>query len=137
MEIHVGHEGSPCPNANTDANISISDDEDKAWEDANMADMPAHLRRPANLKSITIVNTSGVHFWRILYCQCTDAPEKHVQLFHAQLFTLSTIQLKMVFIFRVLDDFLRDNMECGISVMNYFSKLHWITSNTFPHMVPV
>ncbi|KAI6146186.1 hypothetical protein BKA82DRAFT_165012 [Pisolithus tinctorius] len=37
------------------------------------------------------------------------------------------------FTFAVLDDFLRDNLECGTSGMNYYSK---ITSSVFPHLVP-
>ncbi|KIN95757.1 hypothetical protein M404DRAFT_165012, partial [Pisolithus tinctorius Marx 270] len=40
------------------------------------------------------------------------------------------------FTFAVLDDFLRDNLECGTSGMNYYSKLRWITSSVFPHLVP-
>ncbi|KAI5991415.1 hypothetical protein EDD15DRAFT_2169328, partial [Pisolithus albus] len=42
-----------------------------------------------------------------------------------------------MFIFMVLDDFLQDNLECGTSGMNYYSKLHRLTSNMFPHLVPV
>ncbi|KIL00436.1 hypothetical protein PAXRUDRAFT_129857, partial [Paxillus rubicundulus Ve08.2h10] len=37
----------------------------------------------------------------------------------------------------VLDDFLRDNAECRTATMNYFSKLQRITSNVFPHLMPV
>ena len=37
----------------------------------------------------------------------------------------------------MLDNFLRDNVECGTAAMNYFSKLRRITSNVFPHLVPV
>jgi hypothetical protein len=46
-------------------------------------------------------------------------------------------QPRTVFTFNVLDDFIRDNLECGTSGMNYFSKLRRITSNVFPHLVPV
>ena len=28
-------------------------------------------------------------------------------------------------------------MECGTTAMNYYSKLHRVTSNAFPHLVPV
>ncbi|KIO01866.1 hypothetical protein M404DRAFT_149035 [Pisolithus tinctorius Marx 270] len=37
----------------------------------------------------------------------------------------------------VLDDFLRDNLECGTSSMNYYSKLYQITCSVFPHLIPV
>ncbi|KAG1887748.1 hypothetical protein F4604DRAFT_1674916 [Suillus subluteus] len=40
------------------------------------------------------------------------------------------------FTFAVLDDFLLDNLECGTSAMNYYSKLRQITSSVFPHLVP-
>ncbi|KAF8545940.1 hypothetical protein OG21DRAFT_1491749 [Imleria badia] len=42
----------------------------------------------------------------------------------------------MVFIFKLLDDFIRDNLECGTSGSNYFNKLQRVTSNVFPHLVP-
>lgn len=139
MEIHLGHGGAPCLSADVDADVDadISEDEEEAWEDADLADMPAHLKRPANRNYITIVDTSGIHFCNLSYCTCAGAPEKHVQLFRAQLFAPSTIRPQTAFTFRVLDDFLRDNVECGTSALNYFTKLRRITSNAFPHMVPV
>jgi hypothetical protein len=42
-----------------------------------------------------------------------------------------------VFTFRVLNDFLIDNLECSTSAMNYYSKLRRMTSSMFPHLVPV
>ncbi|KAG2154298.1 uncharacterized protein EDB93DRAFT_1102429 [Suillus bovinus] len=44
---------------------------------------------------------------------------------------------KTVFTFRVLNNFLLDNLECGTSAMNYSSKLQRMTSSMFPHLVPV
>ncbi|KAG2078756.1 hypothetical protein BDR04DRAFT_1124429 [Suillus decipiens] len=43
--------------------------------------------------------------------------------------------LKTAFTFRVLDDFLLDNLECGTSAMNYYSKLQQMTLSMFPHLV--
>jgi hypothetical protein len=37
----------------------------------------------------------------------------------------------------VLNDFLLDNLECSTSAMNYYSKLRWMTSSMFPHLVLV
>ncbi|KAG2740183.1 hypothetical protein P692DRAFT_201689407, partial [Suillus brevipes Sb2] len=34
-----------------------------------------------------------------------------------------------------LNDFTLDNLECGTSAMNYYSKIRCVTSSTFPHMV--
>ncbi|KAG1723626.1 hypothetical protein EDB19DRAFT_1645171, partial [Suillus lakei] len=43
---------------------------------------------------------------------------------------------KTVFTFRVLGDFLLDNLECGTLALNYYSKLRRMTSSMFPHLVP-
>ena len=135
MEIHLGHGGSPCPAVKLAGNIA--EDEEDAWDNIEFTDKPAHLRRPEFGKYITIVDTTGVHFWNLTYCCCDGALEKHMQLFGAQLFSASLMKPQTAFTFRVLDDFLWDNVECGTSAMNYFSKLRCITSNVFPHMVPV
>ena len=105
--------------------------------DADLADVPAHLRRPDHRRYLTVVDTTGIHFLNVSYCSCANAAERHVQLFGAQLFAASMIRPQTAFTFRVLDDFLRDNVECGTSAMNYFTKLRRITSNAFPHLVPV
>ncbi|KAF8834198.1 hypothetical protein BDN67DRAFT_915417, partial [Paxillus ammoniavirescens] len=47
----------------------------------------------------------------------------------ANMFPASIQNPCTTFTFRVLDDFLRDNVECGTATMNYFSKLRRITSN--------
>src|SRR5258708_29918577 len=60
-----------------------------------------------------------------------------MQLFQAGLFPASFTRPKTAFTFRVLDDFLLDNLECGTSAMNYYSKLRQMTSSMFPHLVPV
>ncbi|KAG1861514.1 hypothetical protein DFJ58DRAFT_839661 [Suillus subalutaceus] len=43
---------------------------------------------------------------------------------------------KTAFTFDALRDFLLDNLECGTSVMNYYSKLRRMTTSVFPHLVP-
>jgi hypothetical protein len=60
-----------------------------------------------------------------------------MQLFQAGLFPASFTRPKTAFTFAVLDDFLLDNLECGTSAMNYYSKIHRLTSSIFPLMVPV
>ncbi|KIK76031.1 hypothetical protein PAXRUDRAFT_84055, partial [Paxillus rubicundulus Ve08.2h10] len=71
------------------------------------------------------------------YCNCPGSPDPHIQLLGAGLFPASTACPSTVFTFKVLDDFVRVNVECGTAAMNYFSKLKRITSNVFPHLVPV
>ncbi|KAG1738081.1 uncharacterized protein EDB91DRAFT_1249377 [Suillus paluster] len=70
---------------------------------------------------ITVVDTSGVHtMW----------------LFEIGLFLVSFTRPKTAFTFALLDNFILDNLECGTSAMNYYSKLRCITSSMFPHLVP-
>ncbi|KAG1732333.1 hypothetical protein EDB19DRAFT_1896758 [Suillus lakei] len=59
-----------------------------------------------------------------------------MQLFQAGLFPASFTRPKTAFTFTVLDDFLLDNLECGTSAMNYYSKIRRLTSSIFPLMVP-
>ncbi|KAG2029396.1 hypothetical protein BDR03DRAFT_880905, partial [Suillus americanus] len=84
---------------------------------------------------ITIVDKSGVHSLSICYCHCPGALSRDMQLFQAGLFPASFTRPKTAFTFAVLDDFLLDNLECGTSVMNYYSKIRRLTSSIFPLMV--
>ncbi|KAG2143570.1 uncharacterized protein EDB93DRAFT_1105234 [Suillus bovinus] len=86
--------------------------------------------------AITIVDKSGVHSLSISYCQCPGALSWDMQLFQAGLFPASFTRPKTAFTFSVLDDFLLDNLECGTSAMNYYSKIRRLTSSIFPLMVP-
>ncbi|KAG2128913.1 uncharacterized protein EDB93DRAFT_1243511 [Suillus bovinus] len=63
-----------------------------------------------------------------------DNPD--IQMFQHGFFPASFNKLKTVFTFRVLNNFLLDNLECGTSTMNYYSKLRRMTSSMFPHLVP-
>jgi hypothetical protein len=90
-----------------------------------------------NKKMTTIVDKSGVHTHNIKYCMCGGAPPADIQLWQMGLFPASFSQPKTAFTFQVLDDFLLDNLECGTSAMNYYSKLRRMTTSVFPHQVPV
>ncbi|KIO09322.1 hypothetical protein M404DRAFT_84997, partial [Pisolithus tinctorius Marx 270] len=59
-----------------------------------------------------------------------------LQLLRAKLFPATFEKPSTAFTFAVLDDFVRDNLECGTSGMNYYSKLRRVTSGVFPHLVP-
>ncbi|KAG2337913.1 hypothetical protein BDR05DRAFT_978340 [Suillus weaverae] len=74
---------------------------------------------------MVIVNKSRVHHLEVRCCDCPNAMSLDIQI------------PKTVFTFRVLDDFLLDNLECGTSAMNYYSKLQRMTSSMFPHLVLV
>lgn len=53
----------------------------------------------------------------------------------AGMFPATIKEPRTMFTFQVLDDFIRDNVECGTTTMNYYSKLRRVTSNAFPHLV--
>ncbi|KAG2072493.1 hypothetical protein BDR04DRAFT_941495, partial [Suillus decipiens] len=83
-----------------------------------------------------VVDMSGLHSLMIRFCQCINSLSPDMQLLETGLFLASFTSPKTAFTFVVLDDFLLDNLECGTSVMNYYSQLRRITSSVFPHLVP-
>ncbi|KAI6108092.1 hypothetical protein F5141DRAFT_985303, partial [Pisolithus sp. B1] len=89
----------------------------------------------ASMNYLTVIHVTGVHFMLVQACQCVNAESYHMQLFHTKLYPSTFEKPSMAFTFLVLDDFLRDNVECGTSGMNYYSKLHQVTSSVFPHLV--
>ncbi|KAG1766482.1 hypothetical protein EV702DRAFT_1050657 [Suillus placidus] len=70
------------------------------------------------------------------FCQCPDARTQDKQMFEMGMFPASFTRPKTAFTFALLNDFILDNLECGTSAMNYYSKLRCITSSVFPHLVP-
>ncbi|KAI5989479.1 hypothetical protein EDD15DRAFT_2364372 [Pisolithus albus] len=148
FQLYLGHNGAPCPSASPGPEHGPSEGQrykmdtraggmgmvEEEWEDID--EVPLHLRPPANSKYLTIIDVTGVHFVRVQPCQCLDADSYHRQLFQAKLCASTFEKPSTAFTFAVLDDFLRENLECGTSGMNYYSKLRRVTSNVFPHLVP-
>ncbi|KAI6010632.1 hypothetical protein PISMIDRAFT_118135 [Pisolithus microcarpus 441] len=143
LQLHLGHGGAPCPSASLNELPPFSEKsrhatagkavDDGEWED--MDNIPLHLQPPVGAKYLTIIDVTGVHFILVRACQCPNATSYHMQLFHAKLCPSTFEKPSTAFTFSVLDDFLRDNVECGMSGMNYYSKLRQVTSNVFPHLV--
>ncbi|KAI6002551.1 hypothetical protein EDC04DRAFT_2611815 [Pisolithus marmoratus] len=156
LQLHLGHGGVPCPSASLNEGAPFSrhsrqapadnqgdqtEDnrqdppsiDDGEWEDVE--NIPLHLRPPVGSKYLTIIDVTGVHFVLVRACQCSNADSYHMQLFWAKLCPSTFEKPSTAFRFSVLDDFLRDNVECGTSGMNYYSKLRRVTSNVFPHLV--
>ncbi|KAI6009026.1 hypothetical protein EDC04DRAFT_2610752, partial [Pisolithus marmoratus] len=156
LQLHLGHGGAPCPSASLNEGAPFSrhswqapadnqgdqtEDnrqdppsiDDGEWEDVE--NIPLHLRPPVGSKYLTIIDVTGVHFVLVRACQCSNADSYHMQLFRAKLCPSTFEKPSTAFTFSVLDDFLRDNVECGTSGMNYYSKLRRVTSNVFPHLV--
>ncbi|KAL4065110.1 hypothetical protein J3A83DRAFT_4190544 [Scleroderma citrinum] len=50
-----------------------------------------------------------------------DIPPAHLKLMMAGLFPATTKEPRTVFTFEVLNDFIRENVECGTSAMNYYT----------------
>lgn len=143
LGIHLGHGGAPCPSG---MNNMQHEDGGRAEESifaeeqidgVDVDEIPPHLRIPYGAAYITIVDVSGVHFRRIHYCVCDGSKPFHMQLLHANLFPSTMESPRTAFTFAVLDDFIRDNLECGTSAHNYYQKLRRITSNAYPHLVVV
>ncbi|KAG1734787.1 hypothetical protein EDB19DRAFT_1896380 [Suillus lakei] len=72
---------------------------------------------------MVIVDKSGVHRLEVRCCDCPNAMSPDIHMFRHGFFPASFNRPKTVFTFRVLDYFLLDNLECGTSVLNYYSKL--------------
>ncbi|KAI6102945.1 hypothetical protein F5141DRAFT_1065527 [Pisolithus sp. B1] len=112
LQLHLGHDGAPCPSASMNVQATpswhplLAGLDEEEWEDIDY--IPLHLHPPA--------------------CQCVNAESYHKQLFCSKLYPSTFEKPSTAFTFLVLDDFLRDNVECGTSGMNYYSKLHWVTS---------
>ena len=86
---------------------------------------------------LTIVDRSGIFNMEIVFCVCPDGRKEEVQLLQAGLFPATFKQIEMVFTHTVLDDFLRDNLECKTTAQQYYSKLQLATSKMFLNIVPV
>ncbi|KAG1817184.1 uncharacterized protein BJ212DRAFT_1270831 [Suillus subaureus] len=84
---------------------------------------------------MVIIDKSGVHCLEVQCCDCPNAMSPDIQMFQHGFFPTSFNKPKTLFTFRVLNDFILDNLESSTSVMNYYSKLWQTTSST--HLVPV
>ncbi|KAG1787299.1 uncharacterized protein HD556DRAFT_1247044, partial [Suillus plorans] len=153
MVIWLGHGGNACPwdddvgesalfttgegdSDDTDAESTLNEpNAEQSTKEAH--DLPTGVPFIKNNKAMTtIVDKCGVHTHIVKYCTCPEADATDIQLFNMGLFPASFIEPKTAFTFNVLNDFLLDNLECGTSAMNYYSKLRRMTTSVFPHLVP-
>jgi hypothetical protein len=136
--IHLGHGvdrcpkspgDQPCPQEEALNNIDFrypGTDDEAAWNDEQLEE-----------DFITVVHTTGVYKRCVHWCQCDEAAPHHIQLLRMKLYPASVKMPQTAFTFSVLDHFYIDAMECKTSANNFFSKLKRLTSNAFPHTVPV
>jgi hypothetical protein len=86
---------------------------------------------------LTIVDRNGVFDLEVVFCVCSKSNDREEQLLRIGLFPSTFKSTKTVFTFSVLDDFLRDNLECKTTAQQYYTKLQSTTSKMFPNLVPV
>ncbi|KAI5987916.1 hypothetical protein F5J12DRAFT_728321 [Pisolithus orientalis] len=134
LVLHLGHAGAPCL-AGEGSWEDAASHVDEEWEDIKESQRLAHLNPPDDRNYLTVVDTGSMHFCNVQYCNCPGSEDSHLWLTMASLFLATTKAPRTALTFQVLDDFIRDNVECGTSAMNYYSKLQRVTSSTFPHLV--
>lgn len=160
VSIHLGHGGDRCPAYNypdpdidtvfPSPNLSCFPDApghpDPEESDEETDDMDqsswGHSGAPPDAffnggVVIVIVHTNGVHHLPVVMCGCPDSPSEETLFLRMGLYPASYKNIKTVFTFQVLDDFLLANLECYTSGYHYYSKLRRMTNKVFPHTVPV
>jgi hypothetical protein len=92
---------------------------------------------PSGNPILGVVDRNGIFDLEVVFCICSDNNDKEGQLLRSGLFPSTFKSTKTVFTFSVLDDFLKDNLECKTTAQQYYSKLQSTTSKMFPNLVPV
>ncbi|EDR06098.1 uncharacterized protein LACBIDRAFT_302274 [Laccaria bicolor S238N-H82] len=140
LVINLGHQGERCPQSarNLDADIDIKEDR---WFD--LEDLPSTSADPKPPDRVynggwvmTIIHTSGVHHLPVVFCGCSGAAAKDIQLFHVGLYPSTYKSCQTVFTFQLLNDYLLENLKCKTSATHYYSKLRRITNFAFPNSIP-
>ena len=134
LMLHLGHGGDCCP---AYARQFHNDSPDQVGQGFSFPNARPYADGEVAEEDVCVVHTSGVFQSCVRYCGCVDAPERHIQLLRLKLFPASFVRPNTAFTFALLDHFEIDAMECKTSAMNFFAKLRRLTSNAFPHDVPV
>ena len=94
---------------------------------------------PSGNAMLTVIDRSGIFEMEIVFCICSDDHEDNRMecLLAMGLFPATFKSIRTVFTFTVLDDFLKDNLECKTTAQQYYAKLQSMTSKMFPDLVPV
>ncbi|KAH8987551.1 hypothetical protein EDB86DRAFT_2832248 [Lactarius hatsudake] len=94
-------------------------------------------REPSGNQMLTIVDRSGIFEMEAVFCVCSETDNQDEQLLQSGFFPATFKQIRTLFTFSVLDDFLNDNLECKTTAQQYYSKLQSLTSRMFPSLVPL
>ncbi|KDQ48914.1 hypothetical protein JAAARDRAFT_82556, partial [Jaapia argillacea MUCL 33604] len=87
-------------------------------------------------RTMTLVDTSGVHEITVNFCACADKPPDTVQLLDLGFYPGSVKRPATAFTFKVLDDLTRHNLECKTNTREYYETLRRATRPAFPRTVP-
>jgi hypothetical protein len=126
---------SPNLDEDTEEYIDVSgDEEEDPMEDVIGGHGLPHL---TGEDVCIVIDKSGVHRLRVRPCWCRAGGPLDLQFMDMRLFPARLKKIQTAFTFGVLDDFWMDNLECKTAGLRYFNKLKRLTSNAFPHSVPV
>jgi CxC2 like cysteine cluster associated with KDZ transposases len=143
--LHLGHGGAQCPRyqdplshvreyENDFGNVG----EDEEPEGVGWANPGKPSPAEANgLKVVIIIHTNGIHHLPLRPCLCVNSPPEDIQMLRMRLYPSTYKNIKTLFTFALLDDYLLDNLECQTSGLHYFQKLRRMTNKAFPQLVPV
>ncbi|KAH8976968.1 hypothetical protein EDB86DRAFT_2819419 [Lactarius hatsudake] len=138
--LFFGHAGEPCPQTLPISTAPIIldtlfDHPDIPLDPVDM--FPDQVQRePSGNQMLTIVDRSGIFEMEAVFCVCSETDNQDEQLLQSGLFPATFKQIRTLFTFSVLDDFLNDNLECKTTAQQYYSKLQSLTSRMFPSLVP-
>lgn len=112
-ELHLGHKGSPCPVG---------------------PDIPPQTAE--NWVSLKIMHTNGIHILTVVYCGCYNIAH-YEQLLRHNIFPARDKRPQTGYTFATLDQFLRFNVVCKISGLDYCQNMRYASNEVQPHKAPV
>ncbi|KAF9058584.1 hypothetical protein BDP27DRAFT_1240595 [Rhodocollybia butyracea] len=92
-------------------------------------------KEPTNPNIVTLVDMNGIHGTRISYCGCNGDPDRVQQLMNARLFPGSVRFPRTLMTFRVLDDYMKQNLASKKSLYDYIRALRSLSDGFFTQEV--
>jgi hypothetical protein len=85
----------------------------------------------------TVVDMDGVYNHKMVWCGCTNAPQRWKQLLQMKLYPASVQFPRTAFTFQLLRYYNIDILECSATASSFMSKLRRLTNLYHPLTVPV
>src|ERR1700682_1767921 len=143
---------TPLESQAGDYGIGPSDDTNPADEEGNEEEevgdtmaalwnefVEGHTQAPISLTGvdeICVVHTNGVHALPVILCECHGKDELLSDIEYAGFLPTSFTRVSTLFTNAVLDDFRIANLECKVTIYQYWQRLRRITSPMTPSQVP-